>query len=1270
MPAAPWSIYRLGAKLPSVDSLLDPTGSDDLAKLQQALSSVACIEASLPLGDASPATDDAWFVGRLLLGLVCRGWPAFSSPAVERALLASINPESGLVYRESGPEGTIGWRLDSARPVPGGVWSDAIRGALLRGDRRLDVDEAMLGLLCDSTEERTFYRDHLTPLLGNAIGWLELQRPIASMVREDPPNPDVFGSGRVDFALDLPGPGRDVRLVIELDGPHHKEPMHRVIDQRRDDLLRIHEWETRRVPVATVDDGSLNYLPGALRAIVEGNPFPFTHIEDADHALADPRNKEATRLLLSPHAIARVQSALCRGLMTGALQLGATEWVVAVVERDTPCAELAVCDWLTTLRHLCHLYDIELGLQRIRVLVAEDHRGTFPPAQWAEVAASDIDVLRERLATDGDVGLVDLAVDVSVGCHPTRRYPADPLRNVRSRLKVKLRTAQRQSGYMVEPWPEPRPVANPRAHEESLTYFLQTLFRKHSFRKGQLEIVERCIRRQDVIGLLPTGAGKSITFQLPALLSPGLTLVIDPIKSLMQDQAENLHATGIMDAIQINSDTPAEDRKGREWQFGQGEFRLVFISPERLLIQAFRELLLASAGKRPIAYVVIDEAHCVSEWGHDFRTAYLNLGRIATDYCGRNGMRPPLAALTGTASEPVLRDIQRELAVEGNDAIVRPAKFDRDELKFAIVPVPRDKKLGELARLVGEVIPERLGVEPDVLASGACGGIVFCPHKGGALGVFGVATKLSRWLPHFAFGDQRDQCPDSGPVSYYSGEPPKHLQIASKEYGACKARVQRAFKDGRISLLVATKAFGMGIDKPNIRYTIHYAMAQSVEAFAQEAGRAGRDRKDAICAVLFTDRHGTESGTPSAAVDCLEVGISTEEARDRVAAAGWHADDAEVQMFLHTRSYQGIRRESAAVRALYHHWIEPALPVERDTSAHVAEIVIGELEYKAVIEDLMAPMMERDSVDEAILHEKNGKSEKSPRPELQRLIYRLSLLGVVSDYTVVYSPIGDVYRLSVCAIRSEDVRDHLLQYVRRYRTSERIAAVEQRLADSTLKDPVCRCIDTLCWFIYEEIEQRRRQGMANMRQMLRDSVDGEDLARRINEMLSFTALTETVFRVLDAGDYRDWAMIGSEITNAESAELVYYQCQRALEDAPLHPGLLLLVGLARQAMTVAGREEVERYILAGLREIQAPFSQGDQREIAAWTIHELVRIAPSAAPRILDQIVKRSPDALLAGTILRSMDEGTLESDPVLRRTCQRRLLHRIDEHVGAFMTA
>ncbi|HEU0114985.1 MAG TPA: DEAD/DEAH box helicase [Thermomicrobiales bacterium] len=998
MPEANWEIHRVGARLGAIDGLLAGPEGEIESRLQAALSSVAVIRDNQAPPPAP--TDDARFIGRLLLGLQCRGWPTLSSPMVERALLDAGDSDCGLAVDPAGSAGSVGWRLRPTDARDGPAWAQTLLDGLLRGDPRLEIDGGVIASLRDSPEEQAFYANDLAPMFGQAIGWVELQRSMATMARDNMPGDDKIGTGRVDFALELPGQDDEhpIRLVIEYDGCQHKHAPQSIIDRNRDTLLRKHGWQTRRIRTwqKPVD---LAALKTWITTNIDANRVPFQHIDSPRDPAVDLMLREATRLMLTPHAVARAQLALSRALLEGALRLDQPEWKLAVVEREVPCAELAVRDWLATLDHLCTLYGVELGVRRIQLWVEREHLAEFAEPRFpSDKARMSISV--ESLAALPPSANVDRQIDVSVGCHPTRRYPTDPLRDrgVVARQTTILRTAPRQSGYRVDPWPDPRPVAYPLAHEPALVYFLQLFFRKEAFREGQLAIVERALRRQDVIGLLPTGAGKSIAFQLPALLSPGLTLVIDPIKSLMQDQVENLHAAGIRDAIQINSDTPTAERARREWQFSQGEFRLVFISPERLQIQAFRDLLQQTIAARPVAYLTIDEAHCVSEWGHDFRTAYLNLGRIAARYCSRDGVRPPILALTGTASETVLRDVQRELAIDSDDAIIRPSAFDREELTFKVVAAAQTKKIDVLANLLTNDIPGLLDVDPDMLASGACGGIVFCPHVNGPRGVFDVRIGILGRCAQFQYkqpgasrqpGSVEDLALHQ--IGVYAGGKPKKLMLPTDPTGNedqawanLKADTQRRFKANRQSLLVATSAFGMGIDKPNIRYTIHYAMPKSVEALAQEAGRAGRDRNRAICAVIFTDdQTNARRNHISMRPDCLEPGITTEEAARRIDAVGRRSDDAEMQMYLHTRNYHGVRLESLAVRWFYHHWIEPALTAGDDQTQTATVVVPAAIAFPPdVVQSFAeaAPDGDRDGAGNIV------SPPEPPKPDLQRVI--------------------------------------------------------------------------------------------------------------------------------------------------------------------------------------------------------------------------------------------------------------------------------------------
>ena len=297
----------------------------------------------------------------------------------------------------------------------------------------------------------------------------------------------------------------------------------------------------------------------------------------------------------------------------------------------------------------------------------------------------------------------------------------------------------------------------------SLVYFLHNLFRKQAFREGQLPILRRTLTGQHVIALLPTGAGKSLTYQLSALLQPGIVLVVDPWQALMRDQVQNLRDVGIDATTVINATISAPEREQRGERMTRGRYQFVFVSPERLQIPAFRNALLQMRDIH-FSYVVVDEAHCVSEWGHDFRPAYLRLGVNARTFCKAAIGEVPIMALTGTASFDVLDDVQRELAIHEEMARVVPAEYRRDELHFALMQIPPPvlpptASAWELKQAVGaakhtalttilETIPQRFGADPGIVdfltTPGAVphAGLIFCPHVGGTFGVKDILAQI------------------------------------------------------------------------------------------------------------------------------------------------------------------------------------------------------------------------------------------------------------------------------------------------------------------------------------------------------------------------------------------------------------------------------------------------------------------------------------------------------------------------------------------------
>ena len=234
---------------------------------------------------------------------------------------------------------------------------------------------------------------------------------------------------------------------------------------------------------------------------------------------------------------------------------------------------------------------------------------------------------------------------------------------------------------------------NIRPSREVTEWFLAYVFRKDGFWKGQWETVERTLNGKDSVVLLPTGGGKSIAFQLAALLLPGRCIVVDPILSLIDDQIDNLHRVGVDRCVAITSQiTSQEERELQLQAFSSGHYMFCYVAPERFQISRFRDYLMTLTVSTPVSLIAVDEAHCVSEWGHDFRTAYLNLGRTAREYCASGGQAPPLVALTGTASKIVLKDVQRELGITDIDAIITPKSFDRPELQFSVLTCKSSEK--------------------------------------------------------------------------------------------------------------------------------------------------------------------------------------------------------------------------------------------------------------------------------------------------------------------------------------------------------------------------------------------------------------------------------------------------------------------------------------------------------------------------------------------------------------------------------------------------
>jgi ATP-dependent DNA helicase RecQ len=317
------------------------------------------------------------------------------------------------------------------------------------------------------------------------------------------------------------------------------------------------------------------------------------------------------------------------------------------------------------------------------------------------------------------------------------------------------------------------------------------------FRPGQDSILRSILTGNDVLGIMPTGGGKSICYQIPALLLPGVSLVVSPLISLMKDQIDSLTQMGIA-ATFINSSIAGAEVGRRLRGAALGQYKLIYIAPERLELESFRELLRSL----PIAMVAIDEAHCISQWGHDFRPSYRRIAELLAEL----PVRPRVSAFTATATPEVTEDILNHLGIPRNQVYL--TGFDRENLKFSVVK-------GENKQ--------------DYLLS-------FIRARADQAGIVYAATRK----------EVDSLCDYLVKKGIHAGK--YHAGLAD---GARKEAQERFLYDD-IRVMVASNAFGMGIDKSNVRYVVHYNMPKNMEAYYQEAGRAGRDGERGECVLLFS----------------------------------------------------------------------------------------------------------------------------------------------------------------------------------------------------------------------------------------------------------------------------------------------------------------------------------------------------------------------------------------------------------------------------------
>lgn len=890
-------------QLDVIRNLFQKADKDIQKKMLGLYRQLSAFEVAAPFDIGASIYDDVDPILAVLNNMVTRGLPTRTSPTIEDAFRPLGNKK-------------LDDNLGALNYDAKGLELNDILLALFAIDGRLTLDE---NTYCNNILESDFEKDFILRKAPAELRQILLpQRSLLSITGQR-----AHHSQRVDFACEYPYPiidkdGNEKHgIVVEIDGAkYHNNEKSRILDDYRTAALTSKGWDCLRVK--NIDDFA--------REIAQLHNDYFANVNEAWRKSLDESWIKTLQFTLSPIGIARIQKTLIEAMITGRVDYKQDTLNILAYERDVPCTVLALRDLANSFNNLASLSEKykEACFPSIQIDVISSTAFVGSPLHNPNVEDNSI-----RVNVVNGIEKINLAkkydavFDISVmrrsgleekafstfKCNEKCYFFIRSANYVHSERHIytsdsityqSLVNRDLQGNYV--------PITE---KEEALQYFLQLLFRKVGFRPGQLPILSRALQNKSVIGLLPTGGGKSLTYQLAAMLQPGVTLVVDPLRSLMADQYDGLIKAGIDSCTYINSTVDAQEKEKRAKMMETSMVQFVFLSPERLCTYSFREKLrnMHNVGVY-FSYGVIDEVHCVSEWGHDFRFTYLHLGRNLYQYVlpkqKDDNKHLTLFGLTATASFDVLADVERELSGDGafeldSDTIIRDENTNRLELQYKIEKVPvvceddeyfdqnhmLDASLPRAVKMTSkwsvypskqdflkdylekipsyieeleepdsvELIKERFNERQNLEGSidtdlsvvlpeeffgdseeYAQAGIVFCPHKNNT----GISVNDNR--------DSLSECVHKIGTFMGSGDGDDADEIDRESFENLDL-----FRENKLPLMVATKAFGMGIDKPNVRFTVNMNYSSSLESFVQEAGRAGRDRKMALSCILLAD---------------------------------------------------------------------------------------------------------------------------------------------------------------------------------------------------------------------------------------------------------------------------------------------------------------------------------------------------------------------------------------------------------------------------------
>ena len=722
--------------------------------------------------------------------------------------------------------------------------------------------------------EREFLRKAFVPVYG--LGGLSYLEPQFAFQDSD------GKQRRIDFLLDT-----GTTYALEVEGRRYHSSSLQDAERFDDEKARQRELALRQY----------RYVPFSYNDIRNGRAKSrIRDLADEDPILAQLRENPKqqpvsaqglgvlTQLLQQlPAQFPEVQKAVLTILAESS---GQTQVTLVDHEPDWPLLPLAVADTLSLIERVAELYDCPVSLPHVHIrAVRPSHPGQYH--QLLQAYAPWHRAFPDAPRTPIHLEVLTAPAQAAEGHHVFALARTD--RSTPAGALTQKRLPRFTAPFLAKVSPPPQDARPVHVERHLLDYFARRYFTLPEVKPEQIHLVQRALLSQSGLGILPTGFGKSLVFQLYALMVPQTMLVISPLKALIRDQVHAMRRLGLhcVDAITGADSAAVKDRKMAD--FRARKLRLLYISPERLQIKAFYEELQNTMAVTPVGAIVVDEAHCVSEWGHDFRPAYLQIGHLRARLSQASGREIPLLAMTATASELVRNDIRAVLDLT-EDSVVQLSSSDRPTLSLSVHPVASTEKAAHLQTLLQKTLPEVLKIPAEqLLPHGAPppyphAGVVFAvyanPHGRGTLpeGVHAIAKVVN---DHITFDPDLVRvhastaptvCPKCRsplwvPMSKAEMKQASEERPQSKRCLNCDAVFQRptgisswdktiaenqdAFQNNDFPILVATKGYGMGIDKQNLRFIVHHALSSGLEGYYQEAGRAGRDGRHAHVALLY-----------------------------------------------------------------------------------------------------------------------------------------------------------------------------------------------------------------------------------------------------------------------------------------------------------------------------------------------------------------------------------------------------------------------------------